>query len=98
MKQMIPVLILTCAASAASAQSPIAEVICAPSDQMTQKLRTQFGASQTAIGIRNPEEVMEVWTDDRGEWTLVMTYASGKSCIVAMGEDWIDVPRPQDPA
>ncbi|WP_298847375.1 hypothetical protein [uncultured Ruegeria sp.] len=33
---------------------------------------------------------MEVWTDQNGDWTMVVTYATGTSCIVAMGEHWHD--------
>ncbi|WP_302478001.1 hypothetical protein [Ruegeria arenilitoris] len=32
---------------------------------------------------------MEVWTSRSGAWTMVITYANGTSCIVAMGEDWL---------
>jgi hypothetical protein len=39
---------------------------------------------------------MEVWTDEAGGWTLVVSYAHGTSCIVAMGEHWQEVRR--DPA
>lgn len=46
------------------------------------------------MGVRDPEQVMEVWTDPRGHWTMVVRYASGTSCIVAMGEDWITLPDP----
>lgn len=80
--------------------SPLAEVICDSTERMRDKLMHQFGTRQQAIGTRGPEQVMEVWTDARGDWTMVMTYASGRSCIVAMGEDWqLTAPVPgQDPA
>ncbi len=92
---------ITCAAMLSStpvwAISPIAEIVCAPTPQMKDKLTLQFGTTRTAIGMRNPEEVMELWTDDRGDWTMVVTYATGKSCIVAMGQDWMAL-EPQNPA
>ncbi len=75
-------------ASGPAAASPIAEVICAPTHKMTQKLSHQFGERLHSWGTRGPEQVMQVWTDDRGDWTLVVHYASGTSCIVAMGENW----------
>ncbi|MEM9637104.1 MAG: hypothetical protein AAGA94_05610 [Pseudomonadota bacterium] len=40
---------------------------------------------------------MEVWTDRQGDWTMVVRYASGTSCIVAMGEHWTEL-DPHDPA
>jgi hypothetical protein len=74
--------------------SPIAEVICAPTDQMQVRLKTQFGIERTASGLRGPEQVMEVWTDSQGDWTMVVRYASGTSCIVAMGEHWVALKNP----
>ena len=76
------------------AASPLAEVLCAPTAQMQPKLTQQFGTTRTAIGMRSPEQVMEVWTDARGDWTMVVRYATGTSCIVAMGEDWVDIRAP----
>lgn len=76
--------------------SPLAEVICDQTDRMRDRLAHQFGTRQEATGLRGPDEVMEVWTDPQGDWTLVMTYASGRSCIVAMGEHW--QPTNRDPA
>jgi len=81
----------------ALAASPIAEVLCEPGPQMTERLATRFGATLSSTGLRNPEELVEVWTDADGGWTMVIAYASGTSCIVAMGEHWAQLP-PQDPA
>lgn len=72
----------------AGAANPIAEILCAPSHDLTQKLSRQYGEARFARGTQGPDQLMEVWTDDSGDWTLVITYASGTSCIVAMGENW----------
>ncbi|MFC3615682.1 hypothetical protein ACFORG_18155 [Lutimaribacter marinistellae] len=79
------------------ARSPVAEIICEPTDRMHAKLRHQFGETRSATGVRDPEQIMEVWTDAQGDWTLVVTYASGTSCIVAMGENWSQA-EPENPA
>ncbi len=78
-------------ASPAFAGSPIAEILCEPRDRMEQRLSQTFIATRSALGVRSPDQVMEVWTDARGDWALVMRYANGQSCIVAMGEDWMTV-------
>ncbi len=96
MKTMMSLIFLMFSAPA-WAGSPIAEVLCAPKDQMHKRLTLQYGGTRQATGIRNPEEIMEVWTDSQGDWTMVITYASGKSCIVAMGEFW-QQETPRDPA
>jgi len=70
------------------AATPIAEIVCAPTPEMVRKLEHQFGERRQARGTRGHAQVMEVWADDSGDWTLVMTYATGTSRIVAMGENW----------
>lgn len=84
---------LTLLASPAAA-NPIAEILCAPTQQMQQKLEQQFRSARTATGIRAPDQMMEVWTDARGDWAMVVRYASGTSCIVAMGEHWEETENP----
>ncbi|MBO9444566.1 hypothetical protein [Ruegeria sp. R14_0] len=79
---------LTLSAQPALAKSPIAEVLCEPTPRLHEKLKRQFSSTRAATGIRGPEQVMEVWTSDAGDWTMVVTYATGTSCIVAMGQDW----------
>lgn len=82
---------------AAAAASPIAEVVCAPTAEMTRRLETQFGATRSAVGVRDAEQVMEIWTSPVTDgWTMVSTYANGNSCIVAMGHDWT-VLTPESP-
>lgn len=76
----------------AGADTPIAEVICAPTDQLERRLASGMGSARQATGLREPNEVFEVWTDARDNWTLVARYATGTSCIVAMGEHWARQP------
>ncbi|RBI84332.1 hypothetical protein DRV85_12910 [Rhodosalinus halophilus] len=86
--------LLLAVSGAADATSPIAEVLCEPTDRMQRKLTEQFGERRAASGLRGPEQVMEVWTDADGDWTLVLRYAHGLSCIVAMGEHWQSLDGP----
>lgn len=77
--------------------SPIGEILCAPSDQLHVRLSQQYGSARQSSGLRGREQIMEVWTDPQGDWTMVIRYASGTSCIVAMGEHWTEF-APHDPA
>lgn len=72
----------------AMAGGPIADVICYPRAQLVERMSSQYGASVAGSGLRNMEMMMEVWTDPKGDWTLVQNYTDGRSCIVAMGEFW----------
>ena len=68
--------------------APIGEVICTPTSEMVTRLEGYLGSERTAQGMRNENQIMEVWTDKRGDWAMVVRYSSGKSCIIAMGEHW----------
>ncbi len=84
-------------ANPVSATTPIAEVLCAPRAEMVEKLTKHYRAQISGQGVRNMEMVIEVWTDARGDWTLVQSYADGRACILAMGVGW-DTVAPADPA
>ncbi len=85
--RLIPLLAL---AAPAAAESPIAEVICAPRAELLARMR---GAEIVGAGLRDTEAVVEVWTEASGDWTLVQSYANGTACILAMGEAW-EAPAP----
>ncbi len=78
-------------AAPAAAGSPIAEVVCAPRADMEARLEREFRSTLTGSGLRDADAMLQVWTDDSGRWTLVQRYASGRSCILAMGEAWQDM-------
>ena len=90
MSRLILVFGLLSAATTAAATSPIAEILCSNTEDLERRLTLQMGNERTASGLRGPEQIMEVWTGVSGDWVLVVRYASGRSCIVAMGNHWID--------
>ncbi|MEL6563831.1 MAG: hypothetical protein AAFZ99_09450 [Pseudomonadota bacterium] len=65
---------------------PIAHVLCASGEDMRERLETRYRAHRAWAGLRGPDQVMELWENADGDWTLIITYAGGKRCIVAMGE------------
>jgi predicted methyltransferase len=93
---LIPLALLALPAPAA-AESPIADIVCAPSDEMRTRLTREYGATLTGTGLRDQDSVMELWSSAGGDWTLVVAYATGLRCIVAMGEAWDSI-APPDPA
>jgi hypothetical protein len=81
-QRLIPMILL---AGPAVAESPIAEVLCAPRAEIVARLS---GATITGSGLRDAEAVLEVWARPSGDWVLVQSYANGTACILAMGEAW----------
>lgn len=97
---VIPLLVV---AVPAQSETPIAEIICAPREQMLDRLRLSYGAELAGSGLRSAEAMIEVWAAPDGDWTLVQSYVDGRSCIVAMGEGWDNMALPgamaaKDPA
>jgi len=76
------------AGASVRAASPLAEVICEPTDKMHDRLERRMRLSRTASGIRDQDQVIELWSAQTGAWALVATYATGISCLLAMGENW----------
>ena len=64
---------------------PIAQILCAPDAQMRDQLMVQLGTERTWQGLRDPDQIMELWEDRTGDWVLVIAYAGGRRCIVATG-------------
>lgn len=71
-----------------SAANPIAEVLCETTPSLHERLSSRMRSGRVATGLRGHDQIFEVWTDKTGAWTMVLTYATGTSCIVAMGENW----------
>ena len=89
MRTLIPAIVaLITLPASAMAQAPLAAVICDETQIMNQRLASFHRAERSASGLRDPETIMEVWTDVDGAWALVMARSNGTSCIVAMGEAW----------
>ena len=73
----------------AGGASPIAEVICEDSARMQARLGSRYGPEPHATALRERgDQVMEVWRAPGGDWALVARYATGMSCLLAMGEAW----------
>lgn len=82
-------LAMTLGAATLAAQPAQAQFMCAPRDAVIERLRTSYGEDLTGIGIQSTAQVLEVWAAPMtGTWTVLMSLADGKACIVASGTDW----------
>jgi hypothetical protein len=66
-----------------------AQKTCFTRDQAIENLKTSFGEEVKARGLSNNGKVMvELLTSEDGSWTLLMTHADGKTCLVSSGNSW----------
>lgn len=75
------------APSALSAQSNN----CADRAHVVRSLESSYGESFAGGGMQNTQQIIEVWySEEKGTWTILMTRADGRSCIMASGTNWRD--------
>ncbi|MDP7097618.1 MAG: hypothetical protein QF511_03740 [Rhodospirillales bacterium] len=60
--------------------------------KILEGLEGGFAEKLTSVGLTKSGVLMEVLTSDKGSWTILSTQPSGYSCLVAAGENWVDVP------
>lgn len=75
-----------------------AGAVCAPRDQMVERLLERFQETPEGMGLDADARVVELWSSDAGSWSLVVTDARGRACIVAAGEAWQPAPPLGNPA
>lgn len=70
---------------------------CAHHDQMVKRLGAKFTEVPVSLGLAASGHVLQVFTTKDGEtWTLVATAPEGKSCIMAAGKYWQQLPIEPD--
>ncbi len=68
-----------------------AQATCFERDALVANLASKYGETFAGGGLQNAESIVEVWfSEEKGTWTVLMTRADGKSCIMASGTNWRD--------
>ncbi len=66
----------------------LAEVPCAERGEIVKKLSDEYKEKAQAVGVINPNAVVEVFVSENGTWTIIATGTDGKSCVLSAGEGW----------
>lgn len=61
---------------------------CAARADMIKALDQRFHENPAALGMVNPNVVLEIFVSDKGTWTIIATGTDGKSCVLSAGEGW----------
>ena len=70
-----------------------AEQACVIRNEVVEQLGKKFGEAVTARGLsQNGKAMIELLVSDSGSWTVLASDPTGRSCIIATGEDWHHVP------
>ncbi len=88
-------LIVAGAPSPLQAQAPHFRAFCASHDRALEYLQLRYGERRVAVGLINERAILEILaTRTRSTWSVLMTGADGKSCLVAFGNDLTALPVP----
>ncbi len=64
---------------------------CGERAKLVKFLQGKYSERPRAVGVSGSgKAVMEVYTSEKGSWTLLMTMTNGKTCIMAAGHSWED--------
>lgn len=61
---------------------------CAAHDQLVSLLARQYKEVPEAVGVTQDGILLEVFVSEERSWTVLLTTATGVSCIAASGENW----------
>lgn len=75
----------------APAQAQQQTMLCGLRDDMGKMLDQRFGEQPQAGGIVG-DRIVELLVSQTGSWTILITSADGRSCVVTGGDDWTDQP------
>lgn len=93
--------------------APGGPAACAPHGEMTMRLKEAFGETRVGLGLGGgapsaegpglATAVVELYASmQSGSWTVLVTRADGRACILAAGRDWLadapDIALLGDPA
>ena len=76
--------------SSASAQST-----CARRDELIKVLDEKYHEASSGFGTVGEVSVIEVYTSDRGTFTILSSQPNGISCIIATGQNWEPLSPPK---
>ena len=77
--------------SPASAQ----QAVCGDRNEIVARLESGYQESTTGVGLSATGGLIELYTSEKGTWTLMLTQPNGVSCLIAAGDNWEQVDRPK---
>lgn len=76
---------------------PVAAAQCGARDSVLAQLGERYGESRQGAGLAANGALLEVFAGASGSWTITVTTADQKTCLVASGQGWEDYDTPPPP-
>ncbi len=88
----IPLMVLTVLIFSISTVQ--AEQVCMPRKEAVSQLAKQFNEKPIGRGLSDDGNIMvELFTSEKGSWTIVVTNTKNISCLVASGQNWTSITK-----
>jgi hypothetical protein len=66
---------------------------CGDRSDLLAQLKEKFDEKPTGVGLTGNGTVVELTKSSSGSWTLLLSFADGRSCLMAAGENWEQAPE-----
>jgi|TARA_Y100000294_G_scaffold152322_1_gene150553 hypothetical protein len=72
-----------------------AQPVCSTHRTVSDSLKKSYAEAPVSMGVTAGGGVIEVYASPKGTWTLVITQPNGTSCLIAAGQGWKNLPKPE---
>ena len=83
------------AGSFAHPPAALAQPVCGSHQSIAENLKKSYTETPVSMGITSGSGIIEAFSSPKGTWTLVITQSNGVSCLIAAGQDWEELPKPE---
>lgn len=73
-----------------------ARASCGPYGLVSKGLADQYDEMPIVSGTIGKDSnlrIMQAWVSEAGSWTILITFPTGRSCIIGAGQDWEYTPH-----
>ena len=75
--------------AAALAPPAAAQSACLAREALTKQLSETYDEAPVGRGLQSASQLLEIWASkESGSYTVFITHADGRSCVVASGQNW----------
>lgn len=85
------------AALLVASQPAASQMVCGNRVEIVDALQEGHSEQRTAAGISGNGGLVELFTGEKGSWTLLMTIPGGPTCLIGAGEEWEGFERKELP-
>ena len=72
--------------------NPAQAAMCGKRVDFIKALNDKYQESGKALGIAGQVNLVEIFASKAGTWTILVTTPEGRTCIIAAGSSWEDLP------